>query len=73
MCIPLTANQVRRLRPFIERARMAKALGRPGMLVAQVQWSDEGRYWMSPAFFNNELAQAVQARVHAALAEGATG
>lgn len=60
MKITLTEKQVRQLATFFDRVNATAALGRPGMLVAQIRWSSaEQRHWMEPAFLPNEVAQCI--------------
>ena len=55
--ISLTETQVRQLAPFFDRVQATAALGKPGMLVAQVRWSyQDQRYWMEPGFLPHEHA-----------------
>ena len=57
MKISLTETQVRQLAPFFDRVQATAALGKPGMLVAQVRWSyQDQRYWMEPGFLPHEHA-----------------
>lgn len=61
MKISLTETQVRQLTPFFDRVQATAALGKPGMLVAQVRWSyASGRYWMEPGFLAHEHASLIQ-------------
>ncbi len=60
MRIPLNTRQRRELQPYIDRVRSAATLGTPGMLVAQIHWSDtEGSCWMTPAFLDHDHARII--------------
>lgn len=61
MKISLTEKQIRQFTPFFDRVRTTAALGKPGMLVAQIRWSDrEGTFWMEPGFLSHEHASLIQ-------------
>lgn len=63
MRITLTLRQITQLQPYIDRVRAAAAAGDPGMLVAQINWSDkDGSYWLTPAFLDHELAKVITER-----------
>jgi hypothetical protein len=58
--ISLTEGQVRQLAPYFDRVRAAYSKGTPGMLVAQIRWSEaEQRYWMEPGFLEHEDAAKI--------------
>lgn len=60
MKIALTETQIRQLVPYFDRVRSAAVLGSPGMLVAQIRWSEaEQKYWMEPAFLEHEDAAKI--------------
>lgn len=60
MRITLTAKQIRELTPFFDRVQATAALGRPGMLVAQIRWQQRGeKYWMEPGFLDHEHALCI--------------
>lgn len=60
MKIKLSRQQVQQLQPYIDRVRNAAALGSPGMLVAQVSWSDSDfTCWITPAFLDNDKAKLI--------------
>lgn len=60
MRIPLTDAQIRNLMPFFDRVRAAAVAGHPGMLVAQIRWSDQhNAYWMEPGFLAHEHAKLI--------------
>lgn len=59
--ISLTETQIRQLTPFFDRVRSTAALGKPGMLVAQVRWSDaEEKFWMEPGFLPHQYARLIE-------------
>jgi hypothetical protein len=57
--VRLTANQLRQLGRYFDRVQAAAALGKPGMLVAQLHWDQDGKYWMTPAFLEHEVAMLI--------------
>lgn len=59
MKILLGKTQVQQLRRFKDRIQATAALGNPGMLVAQLSWDQEGRWWLTPAFLDHELAKTI--------------
>lgn len=59
MKIILTKRQVRMLLPFKDRVQAAAMMGSPGMLIAQISWNNEGRYWMTPGFLEHEYAKLI--------------
>lgn len=57
MRINLTEEQVEQLTPYFDRVRATAAAGSPGMLVAQIRWSQrEHKYWMEPGFLEHRDA-----------------
>jgi hypothetical protein len=59
MKLTLNAKQIQALQPYVNRVRNAAVLGSPGMLVGQISWDQEGRYWITPAFLDHELAKII--------------
>lgn len=59
MRINLTEKQWRQLTPYFDRVQSAAVCGSPGMLIAQISWDQEGRYWMTPAFLPHEHAKLI--------------
>lgn len=57
--IYLTHGQAAQLTPYKDRVQCAAVLGSPGMLVAQISWDQEGRFYMTPAFLAHEDAQLI--------------
>lgn len=59
MKVALSQKQAEQLAPYVDRVRSVAKLGTPGMLVAQISWDVEGRYWLTPAFLPHEVAKVV--------------
>lgn len=62
MKVTLNAAQTRQLAPYLDRVRAAAVQGSPGMLVGQISWDLEGRYWITPAFLDHEDAKVITER-----------
>src|ERR1700753_3551165 len=59
MKITLTKTQIRQLTPFFDRVRATAEIGKPGMLVAQIRWNYDQKYWMEPGFLPHEHARLI--------------
>lgn len=64
MKVKLTERQMKQLTPYFDRVRATGALGRPGMLVAQILYDSSRNVWnMDVGFIENEDASKI---IHAA-------
>jgi len=57
--VTLTEKQVRQLRPYYDRVQATAALGAPGMLLGQIRWDQDGRWWLDVGFLPHEHAKLV--------------
>jgi len=59
MKLLLTEKQIRDLMPFYDRVKCAAIMGEPGMLIAQIRWNGDGKWWMEPGFLDHEHAKMI--------------
>jgi hypothetical protein len=60
--VALTEKQIRELLPFYDRVQASAALGAPGMLLGQIRWNQDGRWWLEVGFLEHELAKLITER-----------
>jgi hypothetical protein len=57
--VVLTEKQIRQLMPFYDRAQATRVVGTPGMLLGQIGWDQEGRWFMDVGFLTHEYAKLI--------------